>query len=77
MVQESTKLLLYPTLEQYLHAFVGILSSDLPSNSDHGLRKEVIMTLCHLLQYCPQPLSAHIMGVVTPVWDILTQQTTM
>ncbi len=76
-LQGSVKLLLFPSLQEYLRAFVEILASDLPHNSDHGLRKKVIMTLCHLLRSFTQPLTPHIMSVVTPVWRILTQQTSM
>lgn len=75
--QNITELVVLPSLEDYLCAFVAILGIDFPSNDDHGLRKEVIMTLCHLLRCFPQPLTPHIMTVVTSVWNILTQQTTV
>ena len=70
-------MLLFPSLQEYLGAFVEILSSDLPHNSDHWLRKKVIMTLCHLLRSFTPSLTPHIMSVVTPVWSVLTQQTCM
>ena len=75
-VQVSVKLVV-PSLQEYLPAFVEILGSDQPHNTDHGLRKQVIMTLCNLLRSFTQPLTSHIMSVVTPVWNILTQQTPM
>ena len=52
-----------------------MLSSPLPSNSDPGIRKEVIMTLCQLLRSFPRPLTPHIMNIVTPVWNILVSNT--
>lgn len=70
---EVAELVLFPSLEKYINTFVNILKSD---SKDHGLRKEVIMTLCHLLRSFPVPLSGHIMMVVTPIWNILTHQTT-
>lgn len=56
---------------------MDILDSEMPSNADYGLRKEVIMTLCHLLRSFTQTLTPHIMSVVTPVWKILTSGTTV
>lgn len=75
--QETATQVLFPCLHDYLHAFVDILGSELPSNTDHGLRKEVIMTLCHLLRSFSEVLTPCIMTVVTPVWNILTQEATV
>lgn len=33
------------------------------------------MTLCHLLRSFPHPLMPLVMGVVTPVWDLLVSGT--
>ena len=76
-LQEAAKSLLLPVLLDYITAFVEILRSPLPSNSDDLLRKEVIMTLCQLLRYFPRPLHPHIMSIVTPVWNILISNTPM
>ena len=73
--QEAAKSLLLPILLDYITAFVEILGSPLPSNSDNLLRKEVIMTLCQLLRSFPRPLNPHIMNIVTPVWNILVSNT--
>ena len=73
--QEAAKSLLLPILLDYITAFVEILGSPLPSNSDNLLRKEVIMTLCQLLRSFSRPLNPHIMSIVTPVWNILVSNT--
>ena len=75
LFQEAAKSLLLPILLNYVTAFVEILSSPLPSNSDNLLRKEVIMTLCQLLRSFPRTLHPHIMSIVTPVWNILVSNT--
>ena len=75
--QEAAKSLLLPILLNYVTAFVEILSSPLPSNSDNLLRKEVIMTLCQLLRSFPRPLTPHMMSIVTPVWNILVSNTSV
>ena len=74
-VQDAARLVLCPSLDLYIQTFLDILSSSLPSNTDHGLRKEVLMTLCHMLRYFPQDIASHVMGVVTAVWNLLVSLT--
>ena len=67
--------MLFPSLALYMRTFLDILTSSSPSNTDHGLRKEVLMTVCHLLRSFPEAMAPHIMGVVTAVWDMLVTLT--
>ena len=75
--QEALQSLLLPHLTDYLSAFVQLLSSHSESNSDPGLRKEIVMTLCSLLRELPKAINQHIMQIVTPIWNILVASTPM
>ena len=75
LTQEAIKTLLLPSLPDFLATFVHILSSSDPTNTDPGLVKEVVMTLCALLRSLPRALTPHIMQIVTPVWNLLVSST--
>lgn len=75
LTQEAIKTLLLPSLPDFLATFVHILSSSDPANTDPGLVKEVVMTLCALLRSLPRALTPHIMQIVTPVWNLLVSST--
>ena len=57
-LQEAAKSLL-PILVDYITAFVEILRSPLPSNSDNLFCKVIIMMLCQLLCSFHRPLKQH------------------
>jgi len=74
-MQDAVELVLSPSMELYIRTFLDILSSSLPNNTDHGLRKEVLMTLCHILRSFPQDMAPHVMSTVTAVWNLLVALT--
>ena len=58
LLQEAAKSLLLPILLDYITAFVEVLRSPLPSNSDNLFCKVVVM-MCQLLYSFHRPLKQH------------------